>query len=160
MSFLDLNGLKYFYNKYIKKLFNSIGDLTTLKTTEKTNIVGAVNELNEDLIIDRSSYIMQPNNGTPSSAEQILKYKGADIQSGPESNAVYKIIARTVGTGGGGYCEYVIYRSAGEIYVSGSDNPNCPGIRVASDGYVKMYMRGTTTQPYSVSVAVICIRTG
>ena len=49
MSFLDLNGLKYFYNKYIKKLFNSIGDLTTLKTTEKTNIVGAVNELNEDL---------------------------------------------------------------------------------------------------------------
>lgn len=160
MSFLNLSGLQYFYNKYIKTLRQTIGNLSSLNTTDKSSLVGAVNELNEDLIIDRSSYIMQPNNGTPSSAEQILKYKGANIQSGPESNAVYKIIARTVGTGGGGYCEYVIYRSAGEIYVSGADNPNCPGIRVASDGYVKMYMRGTTTQPYSVSVAVICIRTG
>lgn len=59
MSFLDLNGLKYFYNKYIKKLFNSIGDLTTLKTTEKTNIVGAVNELNEDIHNNLSSGTIQ-----------------------------------------------------------------------------------------------------
>lgn len=59
MSFLNLSGLQYFYNKYIKTLRQTIGNLSSLNTTDKSSLVGAVNELNEDINNNLSSGTIQ-----------------------------------------------------------------------------------------------------
>lgn len=122
----------------------------------------ALSDSLNEIPIERKTYLIKANSSSDIySTELPLTFHDRNIVVTPQTNNAYKVICRTLGTNAGGYVEYILYKNPqGEplsLHMLNSENANCPLIRVDSGGSVKLLVRGSISQDYSIGVTIIRI---